>query len=81
MTSGQIYAGKQRKAADLKGRLHNTLENIEDPQVLANLNHLVNNYLKQIKIQQQELTAARNRYNSVPANDNRTDWAMEWLVG
>lgn len=80
---GQTYARKQqpRKAVEMKGRLQELIDGENDPQVLADLFRLMNNYLKQTKLQQQELLARNTRYNTVPANDARTDWAMEWLVG
>ncbi|MEL6943697.1 MAG: hypothetical protein AAFO82_13600, partial [Bacteroidota bacterium] len=71
MTSGQIYAGQPSRAADLKGRIDNLLEGENDPQVLADLLRLMNSYLKQSRIQRQELLSMNNRYNSVPANDSR----------
>jgi len=79
---GQTYARQQpRKAVEMKGRMQELIEGENDPQVLADLFRLMNSYLKQTKLQQQELLARNTRYNTVPANDARTDWAMEWLVG
>jgi len=82
VTLGKTYAGQQpRKAMEMKGRMQELINGQNDPQVLANLFRIMNSYLKQAEIQQQELLAVNNRYNNVPAKETRKDWAMEWLVG
>ena len=82
MISGKTYARQEpRKAVEMKGRMQELIDGENDPQVLADLFRLMNSYLRQTKLQQQELLTGNSRYNSVPANDARTDWAMEWLVG